>query len=71
MTDNFEVIEHLVSAYKNAHRSTVDENAKQAKRLKLIRNKVNRIAELARDVTMSRFLSDSIKEYCMQILSEC
>ena len=70
MTDNFEVIEHLVSAYKDAHRYTVDENAKRAKRLKLIRGKVLTIAELTTDVSMSRYVGDRIRDLCMQILSQ-
>ena len=67
---NFEVIAHLVSSWKESHLSTVGENAKQAKRLKLIRNKAIAIAELTTDVSMSRFVSDRIRDLCMQILTQ-
>ena len=67
---SFETMGQLAAACRKTYLSAVEENAKQSKRLSLIRKKILAIQELTDDVTMPRYTAARINEICRQILSQ-
>jgi hypothetical protein len=67
---SFDAMGQLAMACRKTYLSAVEENAKQSKRLSLIRKKVLTRQEFIGDVSMPRYTAAHINEICRQILSQ-